>query len=107
MQSKKKLNQLVQDKVNREGIGGKRYSSGGRSIMGNNSEEIERQTEINITSMKVYNGQEDKEERQSKRTTNQLVLATGLNNVATNGSVSKSDFRYAGSLLRMGRPYND
>jgi hypothetical protein len=48
--------------------------------MGNNSEEIgERQTEINITSMKVYNGQEDKEERQSKRTTSQLVLATGLN----------------------------
>jgi hypothetical protein len=39
----------------------------------------ERQTEINITSMKVYNGQEDKEERQSKRTTSQLVLATGLN----------------------------
>jgi hypothetical protein len=28
--------------------------------------------------MKVYNGQEDKEERQSKRTTSQLVLATGL-----------------------------
>jgi hypothetical protein len=36
--------------------------------------------------MKVYNGQEDKEERQSKRTTSQLVLATGVN-VATNGSV--------------------
>jgi hypothetical protein len=51
---------------------------------------LENQTEINITSMKVYNGQEDKEERQSKRTTSQLVLATGLNNVATNGSVSKS-----------------
>jgi hypothetical protein len=33
--------------------------------------------------MKVYNGQEDKEERQSKRTTSQLVLATGLN---TNGN---------------------
>jgi hypothetical protein len=31
--------------------------------MGNNNDEIgERQTEINITSMKVYNGQEDKEE---------------------------------------------
>jgi hypothetical protein len=27
---------------------------------------LERQTEINITSMKVYNGQEDKQERQSK-----------------------------------------
>jgi hypothetical protein len=51
--------------------------------------------------MKVYNGQEDKEERQSKRTTNQLVLATGFN-VATNGSVSKSDFRYAGSHFTNG-----
>jgi hypothetical protein len=47
--------------------------------------------------MKVYNGQEDKEERQSKRTTSQLVLATGLNNVATNGDINKSDFRYLGS----------
>jgi hypothetical protein len=55
----------------------------------------------------VYNGQEDKEERQSKRTTSQLVLATGLNNVATNGSVSKSDFRYAGShFYEWGLTYN-
>jgi hypothetical protein len=63
--------------------------------MGNNEEIGERQTEINITSMKVYNGQEDKEERQSKRTTSQLVLATGLNNLT--GDVNKSDFRYLGS----------
>ncbi len=104
-----KLNQLVQDKVNGKVLEEKDTRSGGRSIiMGNNSEEIgERQTEINITSMKVYNGQEDKEERQSKRTTSQLVLATGLNNVATNGSVSKSDFRYAGShFYEWGLTYN-
>jgi hypothetical protein len=37
-----------------------------------------------------------------KRTTSQLVLATGFNNLATNGDI-KSDFRYLGSLfLRMG-----
>jgi hypothetical protein len=35
--------------------------------MGNNTD-LERQTEINITSMKVYNGQEDKQEPK-KRTT--------------------------------------
>jgi hypothetical protein len=52
--------------------------------------------------MKVYNGQEDKEERQSKRTTSQLVLATGLNNVATNGSVSKSISGMQSLILRMG-----
>jgi hypothetical protein len=69
MQSKK-LNQLVQDK--REGIGGKRYSKW-RQIhnYGKQYEEIgDVKQKINITSMKVYNGQEDKEERQSKRTTN-------------------------------------
>ncbi|MDG2433607.1 hypothetical protein [Flavobacterium sp.] len=104
-----KLNQLVQDKVNGKVTEEKDTRSGGRMIiMGNNTGEIgERQTEINITSMKVYNGQEDKEERQSKRTTSQLVLATGLNNLVTNGSVSKSDFRYAGShFYEWGVTYN-
>lgn len=104
-----KLNQLVQDKVNGKVAEEKDTRSGGRTIiMGNNSEEIgERETEINITSMKVYNGQEDKVERQSKRTTSQLVLATGLNNLVTNGSVNKSDFRYAGShFYEWGLTYN-
>ena len=104
-----KLNQLVQDKVNGKISDEKDTRSGGRTIiMGNNSEEIgERETEINITSLKVYNGQEDKEERQSKRTTSQLVLATGLNNLVTNGSVNKSDFRYAGShFYEWGLTYN-
>jgi hypothetical protein len=36
----------------------KRYHrSGGRTITGNNPNSIGSQTEINITSMKVYNGQ--------------------------------------------------
>jgi hypothetical protein len=104
-----KLNQLVQDKVNGKVFEEKDTRSGGRTIMmGNNTGEIgERQTEINITSLKVYNGQEDKEERQSKRTTSQLVIATGLNNLVTNWSVNKSDFRYAGShFYEWGLTYN-
>jgi succinate dehydrogenase flavin-adding protein (antitoxin of CptAB toxin-antitoxin module) len=104
-----KLNQLVQDKVDGKVLAEKDNRSGGRSIiMGNNTDEIgERQTEINITSMKVYNGQEDKEERQSKRTTSQLVLATGVNNLVTNSSVNKSDFRYVGShFYEWGLTYN-
>ena len=104
-----KLNQLVQDKVNGKITEEKDTRSGGRTIiMGNNTGEIgERQTEINITSLKVYNGQEDKEERQSKRTTSQLVVAAGLNNLVTNGSVNKSDFRYAAShFYEWGVTYN-
>jgi hypothetical protein len=42
-----------------------------------------------------------------KRTTSQLVFATGLNNAVTNGSVEKSDFRYLGShFYEMGITYN-
>lgn len=103
-----KLNQLVQDKVDGKVADEKVHRSGGRTIiLGNNPNSIGSQTEINITSMKVYNGQEDKEERQSKRTTSQLVLATGFNNVVTDGSVQKSDFRYLGShFYEWGLTYN-
>ena len=42
-----------------------------------------------------------------KRTTSQLVFAAGLNNIATNGSVEKSDFRYLGShFYELGLSYN-
>lgn len=103
-----KLNQLVQDKVDGKVADEKDRRSGGRTIiLGNNPNSIGSQTEINITSMKVYNGQEDKEERQSKRTTSQFVFATGLNNVVTDGSVQKSDFRYLGShFYEWGLSYN-
>ena len=103
-----KLNQLVQDKVDGKVADEKVHRSGGRTIiLGNNPNSIGSQTEFNISSLKVYNGQEDKEERQSKRTTSQLVLATGLNNVVTNKSVEKSDFRYLGShFYEWGLTYN-
>jgi hypothetical protein len=39
---------------------------GNSVVFGNENRIGGSQTEINVTSMKVYNGQEDKEERQSK-----------------------------------------
>ncbi|SHN65103.1 hypothetical protein SAMN05444395_103195 [Flavobacterium fryxellicola] len=104
-----KLNQLVQDKVDGKFEDDKESKRGGRSIVigGSNDSIGANETEINIASMKVYNGQEDKEDRQSKRTTTQVVFATGLNNVVTNGSVNKSDFRYLGShFYEWGLTYN-
>ena len=104
-----KLNQLVQDKVDGKVEDAKDRRSGGRKIIfGTNSEELgPNQTEFNISSLKVYNGQADKDERQSKRTTSQFVFAAGLNNVVTNKSVGKSDFRYLGShFYEWGLTYN-
>ena len=103
-----KLEQLVQDKVDGKVEDAEDYRSKGRTIvLGNNPNSIGSKTEINVTSMKVYSGQEDKEKRQSKRTTSQLVFAAGLNNVATNGSAEKSDFKYLGShFYELGVTYN-
>lgn len=104
-----KLNQLVQDKVDGKVQDAKDNRSGGRMVIfGTNSEELRpNQTEFNISSLKVYNGQEDKDERQSKRTTSQFVFAAGLNNVVTDGEVEKSDFRYLGShFYEIGVSYN-
>ena len=103
-----KLQQLIRDKVDGKVQDEGNYSDKGNSVVfGNNPNSIGSQTEINVTSMKVYNGQEDKEERQSKRTTSQLVFAAGLNNVVTDGSVEKSDFRYLGShFYELGVTYN-
>ena len=74
---------------------------------GSNTEIGQNQTEINIASLKVYDGNEDKKNRQSKRTTSQMVFAAGLNNVVTNGTVDQSDFRYLGShFYELGVTYN-
>jgi hypothetical protein len=104
-----KLNQLIQDKVDGKFEDENIYKSGGTSIIiGGSTDSIgKNKREINITSMKVYNGQSDKEDRQSKRTTSQVVFAAGLNNVVTNKSVEKSDFRYLGShFYEWGLTYN-
>ena len=44
--------------------------------------------------MKIYNGEKEKSERKSKRTTSQFVFAFGLNNVITEGeNLEDSDYR--------------
>lgn len=64
-------------------------------------------------SIKIYfNERENKKDtierlKSERRTTTQLVFATGLNNVVTNGTASKSDFRYWGShFYEWGLTYN-
>ncbi|SDZ93293.1 hypothetical protein SAMN05443667_101342 [Flavobacterium gillisiae] len=83
-------------------------SGGTMIIIGGSTDSIgKNKTEINVTSMKVYKGQSEKEDRQSKRTTTQVVLATGLNNVVIEGTAAKSDFRYWGShFYEWGLTYN-
>jgi hypothetical protein len=44
--------------------------------------------------MKAYDGQKDKDRQQNKRTSSQFVFAIGVNNLATEGAVANSDFRY-------------
>ena len=103
-----KLNQLIQDRVDGK-LEDEPNKKGGRMIMlgGSNTEIGQNQTEINIASLKVYDGNEDKKNRQSKRTTSQMVFAAGLNNVVTNNTVNESDFRYLGShFYELGVTYN-
>ncbi|MEC5165184.1 hypothetical protein RCH18_000909 [Flavobacterium sp. PL11] len=103
-----KLNQLIQDRVDGK-LEDERNKKGGRMIMlgGSNTEIGQNQTEINIASLKVYDGNEDKKNRQSKRTTSQMVFAAGLNNVVTNDKIGNSDFRYLGShFYELGVTYN-
>jgi hypothetical protein len=108
-----KLQELIQDKVsgivqsdtlNKPLNGGTRIVFGGSS----NNNIGENQTEINLSSFKVYNGKKDLIEKQSKRTTSQFVFATGLNNVVTEGeSFKDSDFRVWGShFYELGLTYN-
>jgi hypothetical protein len=104
-----KLSQLIQDKV--DGKFGEENSGkrGGRMfVIGGGNDSIgKNQTEVNITSMKVYNGKLDKENRQSKRTTSQIVFAAGLNNLVTDGKVKDSDYRFLGShFYEWGVTYN-
>jgi hypothetical protein len=104
-----KLNQLVRDQVDgklEKETGNKR--GGTILIIGNSNDNIgKNKTEVNLTSFKVYNGQEDKINRHYKRTTSQMVFAMGLNNLVTDKSVGNSDFRYIGShFYEWGLTYN-
>jgi hypothetical protein len=103
-----KLSQLIQDKV--DGKFGEEVKGGGRTkvVLGINNDSIGvHSRELNITGLKFYNGQEDKQIRQSKRTTSQFVFAAGLNNLVTDGKVEDSEYRFLGShFYEWGVTYN-
>ncbi|BCY27386.1 hypothetical protein [Flavobacterium okayamense] len=104
-----KLSQLVKDKVDGKVEFEKNNKGGTRIVFGGNSDNLgENQTEINLSSMKVYNGKEDYIKKVSKRTTSQFVFAFGLNNLLTEGeSLNDSDYRVWGShFYEWGLTYN-
>jgi hypothetical protein len=109
--AQEELKDLVQDqvegKINDQSLN-ENKTEGTMIIVGGSNDSIgKNKREINITSMKVYKGQSEKEKRHSKRTTTQMVFAAGLNNVVTNKSLEKSDFRYFGShFYELGLTYN-
>ncbi len=94
-----KLNELIQETVDGKIIvenGNKR--TGTRVTIGSSNDfSDDNATEINLTSMKIYHGGKDKNNRQSKRTTTQFVFAFGVNNLAANKQVANSDYKYWGS----------
>jgi hypothetical protein len=103
------LSQLIQDQVDGKLEVESSNERGGRSIIigGSNDSIGKNKTVINLTSMKVYNGQDDKLNRHYKRTTSQIVFATGLNNLVTEKSIQKSGFKYLGShFYEWGLTYN-
>jgi hypothetical protein len=103
-----KLNQLIQDKVDGKFEDEVIQKERTKVVLGINNDSIHKYgREFNLTSTKFYNGKEDKEIRQSKRTTSQIVFATGLNNLVTDKSIQNSDFKYWGSrFYEWGLTYN-
>lgn len=97
------LKELVQQKVD-----GKIDQPHGTSIvLGGSSNDSIKGREINLTSMKVYENSKEKRERLSRRTTSQFIFALGANNLATEGKIAGSDFRYWGShFYEWGLTYN-
>ncbi|HTG66116.1 MAG TPA: hypothetical protein VL859_07055 [Flavobacterium sp.] len=96
-----KLSQLVQDKVDGKFAEFEEknvYKERTKVVLGINNDSIHKYgRELNLTGVKFYNGKDDKQIRQSKRTTSQMVFATGANNLITDGVVANSDFKYGKS----------
>lgn len=95
-----KLAKLIQDKVDGKVDFEKKTKSGTRIVIGSgDSDDLgENQTEINLSSFKVYKGKGDYVKKMSKRTTSQFVVAFGLNNLITeNESLNESDYEVWGS----------
>lgn len=96
-----KLSQLIQDKVDGKFAEFEEkniYKERTKVVLGINNDSIHKYgREFNLTGVKFYNGKEDKQIRQSKRTTSQFVFAIGANNLVTDGAVANSDFKYGKS----------
>jgi len=94
----KSLSKLVQEEI--EGKLPEQARRKTRLTMGGNNSSksnIGENYDFVFPTMKTYDGQEDKDRQQNKRTSSQLVFAIGANNLVTDGSVSNSGFKYAQS----------
>lgn len=84
-----KLAQLIQDKVN----GKIAFSSTDKK-----DENLKKKT-ISILDVSMNNDSIYKNYKREYRTTSQVVIATGVNNLVTNGAVANSDFGYLRSVF--------
>lgn len=101
---KELVQQKVDGKIDQQDV---EKPHGTSIVLGGSTNDSIKGREINLTALKVYENNKEKRERLSKRTTSQLVFATGLNNLTTNGNVNNSDFRYWGShFYEWGLTYN-
>lgn len=89
------LNKLIQDDVDGKlpkQVGGRnRVTMPLKNVQNVN---IGEHSDLVLPAMKNYDGQKDKDCRQNQRTSSQIVFATGVNNLVTDGAVANSKFRY-------------
>lgn len=85
-----KLLQLVKDKVEDRLV----LAHTGEDSMNKYSKKTISILDISMNNDSIY-----KNNRKEHRTTSQIVLATGINNLVTNGAVANSDFGYLRSLF--------
>lgn len=94
------LKKLIQDDVDKtlprswENDGLSLTLSGNNISQKNKTGDIDGRKNFAFPAMKAYNGQKDKDRQQNKRTSSQIVFATGVNNLVTDGAVANSKFRY-------------
>lgn len=101
----KELNDLVQQKA--DGMIDDNSNDHGTSIVFGKSSDSILGKEYNVTSLKIYKNQKERENYLKKRTTTQLVFSFGVNNLVTNNSIQNSNFRYLGShFYEWGYAYN-
>jgi len=96
---KAKLDSLIQDKVEK---GSKEITYRIDTINGKKVYIYSKVTDgrhYDILPLKIYQSEKDKLERKSKKTTSQVVIATGVNNLVTNGAVANSNFGYLRSVF--------